>query len=79
MATIYLRGWRDSVVECWGRNITPHRAGLLQRESEKFQASDGRSYKWRVDGRDFRVRPTMLTSRAFEGSLWFHGVAVIHR
>ncbi|KAF8888299.1 hypothetical protein BD779DRAFT_1524620 [Infundibulicybe gibba] len=51
MATIYARGGHKSV-ECWGRNITPYRGGLLT-TSERFQASDGRSYKWRVDGRDF--------------------------
>ncbi|KAF8888296.1 hypothetical protein BD779DRAFT_1524604 [Infundibulicybe gibba] len=53
MATIYTRGWNES-------------GGLLT-TSERFQASDGRSYKWRVDGRDFT------------SSLWFHDTVVIHR
>ncbi|ESK89113.1 hypothetical protein Moror_5286 [Moniliophthora roreri MCA 2997] len=47
MAIVDSGSW-DSLVSVWGRNITPQREGIFS-VSESFIASDGKSYKWKVD------------------------------
>ncbi|KAJ7584702.1 hypothetical protein C8J56DRAFT_951631 [Mycena floridula] len=53
MATIGLHAFSQEV-NVWGRNITPVRAHMFT-TSEKFIASDGRSYKWKTDWGIFQL------------------------